>query len=51
MMALMNAMRPQLHVSIIDTALPHAQLVRHLRRFNNADARPLDQFLSRGDFL
>lgn len=33
MMALMNAMRPQLHVSIIDTALPNAELVRHLRRF------------------
>jgi len=33
MMALLNAVRPQLHASLIDTALPHAELVRHLRRF------------------
>jgi hypothetical protein len=32
-MALLNAAYPQLHVSIIDTALPHAGLVQHLRRF------------------
>lgn len=33
MMALLNAASPQLHVSIIDTALSHAALVQHLRRF------------------
>ncbi|MDB5973802.1 MAG: hypothetical protein JWR07_562 [Nevskia sp.] len=33
MMALVNAVRPQLHVSIIDTALSHVQLIEHLRHF------------------
>jgi len=33
MMALVNAMQPQLHVSIIDTVLTHQQLAQHLRHF------------------
>jgi hypothetical protein len=33
MMALVNAVRPQLHVSIIDTALSHVQLTEHLQHF------------------
>ena len=33
LMALLNAASPQLHASIIDTALSHAALVQHLRRF------------------
>lgn len=33
MMALANAVRPQLHASLIDTALSHAELIEHLRRF------------------
>jgi len=32
-MALVNAKRPQLHVSIIDTALSHEALAQHLRHF------------------
>lgn len=34
MMAMLNAIRPQQHVSIIDTTLDHEQLARHLRRFS-----------------
>ncbi len=30
---LANAIRPQLHASLIDTVLSHAELVHHLRRF------------------
>lgn len=33
MMKLFNAANPQLHASILDTALSHAALVQHLRRF------------------
>lgn len=34
MMAMLNAIRPQQHASIIDTSLDHGQLARHLRRFS-----------------
>lgn len=33
MITMLNALHPQLHVSIMDTALSHAALVEHLRRF------------------
>lgn len=33
MMGLVNAMQPQLHASLIDTALSHEALTTHLRRF------------------
>lgn len=33
LMAMINAMQPQLHTSIIDTVLTHQQLAQHLRHF------------------
>jgi hypothetical protein len=33
MMTMLNAASPQVHASLIDTSLPHSELVQHLRRF------------------